>query len=412
MTTKHHGRFYSNVIWQYGLQAVKYLFPLITVPYLTRVLEPHGYAVYAYVLAFMSFAQTFIDFGFNLSGTKKIARATTIAEQNKIIGAVTEARILLSVIVGLAVTVIALFLPITRANILYTMLSYFAVTGRGLAPDFLFQGHETMGPLTTRFLISKGFSTALTFVCVSSINDILWIPILDIASSIIALIWSFAAAYRIFGTRIAPAPPRSAISELRESGLYGLSNISSVALTGFTTLLIGAVIHDKTLVAYWSVSMTSVSAIQSLYSPISNSLYPHMVVHNDFRFARKVIIILLPAVLLGTFLFASCSDLVMLILGGQQYVSGAWIIRWVSPLLFFSFFTILLGWPVLGASGKVREITTTTVFSALLCIALLSLATIAGIADLKTIAVIRCISEAALFFTRAWYARHYIFANK
>ena len=61
--TSAHTSFYKNTVWQYGLQLIKYLFPLITLPYLTRVLEPEGYAFYAYVVAFMAFAQVFVDFG-------------------------------------------------------------------------------------------------------------------------------------------------------------------------------------------------------------------------------------------------------------------------------------------------------------------------------------------------------------
>lgn len=93
---------------QYGLQIVKYIFPLITLPYLTRVLLPEGYAIYAYVVSFMTFAQTFVDFGFNLSGTKCIAKSETVEEENRAIGAVTEARLLLGVVTGAVVVVVAL----------------------------------------------------------------------------------------------------------------------------------------------------------------------------------------------------------------------------------------------------------------------------------------------------------------
>lgn len=217
--SKNHASFFRNTAWQYGLQIIKYLFPLITLPYLTRVLEPDGYAFYAYVVSFMSFAQVFVDFGFNLSGTKRIAKACSVGEENRIVGAVTEARILLCVVAGVVVMVVASVLPLTQGNLTYVFFAFVAVCGKGLVPDFLFQGHEHMGPITTRFLISKIISTMLTFVLVHSMADILWVPVLDILSNGIALAWSFAAALRQFGTGIEFVPMRVALAELKDLGL-------------------------------------------------------------------------------------------------------------------------------------------------------------------------------------------------
>lgn len=403
-STKSHKSFYKNTAWQYGLQIVKYLFPLITLPYLTRVLEPEGYAFYAYVVSFMSFAQVFVDFGFNLSGTKKIAQANSVAEENRIVGAVEQARLVLCVIAGIAVMIIASMLPITRGNLLYVFLAFFAVCGKGLVPDFLFQGHEHMGPITTRFLVSKSISTVLTFVLVHSMADILWVPVLDILSNGIALAWSFAAARRQFGTGIDFVPMRLALAELKTSGLYCFSNMSAQVFSGFTTLLIGVVVTDPAQISYWSLSMTAISAVQSLYSPIVNSLYPHMVNTGDYKFVRRLSLIALPAVLVGTVAFAFLSNFIILVLGGEQYLAGSWVLVWVSPLLVFSFFGMLFGWPVLGAVGKVAEVTRATVISALFCILALLGVSFAGVATLKVICVIRCITEALLLGIRFYYA--------
>ena len=126
---KSHGAFYKNTVWQYGLQIAKYLLPLITLPYLTRVLEPDGYAFYAYVVSFMTFAQVFVDFGFNLSGTKRIVKARSVDDENRVVGAVTEARLMLCVLAGFAIMIIASFLPITKGNLLYVFLAFVAVCG-------------------------------------------------------------------------------------------------------------------------------------------------------------------------------------------------------------------------------------------------------------------------------------------
>ena len=402
--SKSHSLFYKNTVWQYGLQIIKYLFPLITLPYLTRVLAPEGYAFYAYVVSFMSFAQVFVDFGFNLSGTKRIVKACSVGEENRIIGAVTEARLLLCVVAGVVVMVVASFLPLTQGNLTYVFFAFVAVCGKGLVPDFLFQGHEHMGPITTRFLISKIISTMLTFVLVHSMADILWVPVLDIVSNGIALAWSFVAARRQFGTGIEFVPMRVALAELKTSGLYCFSNMSAQVFSGFTTLLIGVVITDPAQISYWSLSMTAITAVQSLYSPIVNSLYPHMVNTGDYKFVRKLSLIALPAVLVGTVAFAFLSNFIMLVLGGEQYLTGSWVLAWVSPLLVFSFFGMLFGWPVLGAVGRVAEVTRATVISAVFCIVALLGVSFAGVATLRVICVIRCITEALLLGIRFYYA--------
>ena len=396
--------FYRNTVWQYGLQIAKYLFPLITLPYLTRVLEPEGYALYAYVVSFMSFAQVLVDFGFNLSGTKRIAAVRDAKEEGRIVGGVTQARLVLCLVTGCVVMVIASLIPITSEHFLYVLLAYVAVCGRGLLPDFVFQGHENMGPITTRFVISKGISTALTFVVVHSASDLIWVPILDIFSNGIALVWSFASAKRLFDTKVIAVPMREALVELKSSGMYCFSNMAATAFSGFTTLLVGVVITDEAVISYWSLAMTAISAVQSLYTPITNSLYPHIVKSGDYGFVRKICLIALPISIVGTISFALLSNLIILVLGGEEYLPGAWVLVWVSPVLFFSFFALLFGWPVLGAAGKVAEVTKSTIISAVFCIAALLMLSFVGAASLQVICVVRCATEALLLLLRLEYA--------
>ena len=390
----NHSSFYLNTLWQYGLQLIKYVMPLLTLPYLTRVLEPEGYAVYAYVVSFMTFAQTFVEFGFNLSGTKQVVEARDAIALGRITGSITQARLALCVLAGVACAIIGAFIPIMRENALYACLAYIAVCGRALAPDFLFQGKEQMAPITVRYFLSKGASTALTFVFVHSMADILWVPLLDIVASIIALVWSFSSARRMFGLRIEWVELNVYLKELARSGYYCLSNMSSTAFSGFTTLLIGVAIKDPAQISYWSLSMTAIGAVQSLYSPIINSLYPHMVVQGDFGFAKRLAVISVPFVFGGTALFFVLSEFIMFVLGGAQYLPGVYVLRLVAPVLVFSFYGMFFGWPVLGAVGRVKELTATTLVSSLASIAVLIAVTGAGMASVAVFAVVRSLTEA------------------
>lgn len=400
MASKHHSAFYKNTLWQYGLQLIKYVLPLLTLPYLTRVLEPEGYAIYAYVVSFMTFAQTFVEFGFNLSGTKQVVEARDARALGRVTGSITQARLALCVLAGAVCIFIGAFIPIMRENALYACLAYIAVCGRALAPDFLFQGKEQMAPITVRYFLSKGTSTALTFVFVHSMADILWVPILDIAASAIALGWSFSSARKMFGLKIEWVAPRVYLKELARSGYYCLSNMSSTAFSGFTTLLIGIAIKDPAQISYWSLSMTAIGAVQSLYSPIVNSLYPHMVAQGDFGFAKRLALVSVPFVFGGTALFFVLSEFIMLVLGGAEYLPGAYVLRLVAPVLLFSFYGMFFGWPVLGAVGKVKELTATTLVSSLASIAVLMAVTAAGMVSVAIFAVVRSLTEAFMCVLR------------
>lgn len=397
-----HGSFYKNTVWQYVLQGIKYILPLITLPYLTRVLEPEGYAVYAYVVSFMAFAQTLIDFGFNLSGTKAIAKAADAQELGLITGRITQARLLLCVLAGIGCAAIGSAIPLIRDNAIYTAFAFAAVCGRALAPDFLFQGKEEMAPITLRYLVSKSVSTVLTFVFVHSVADIFWVPILDILASLIALVWSFSAARRMFGVRIIWCGLREVLHELAISGYYCLSNMASTAFSGIITLLIGIAITDSAQISYWSLAMTAVNAVQSLYSPIVNSLYPHMVAGGDFGFAKKLMTLSIPFVFVGTVAFVLLSRIIVLILGGAEYLEGAYVLVLVSPVLIFSFYGMILGWPILGAMGRVRELTRTTVVSSLLSTAMLLVTMFCGMASVASFAIIRSLTEVLMCVMRAY----------
>lgn len=406
------GAFYKNTAWQFILQVVKYLFPLLTLPYLTRVLAPEGYAVYAYTASTMMLLSVLVEFGFNFSGTKLIAKSHSNTESNRIVGAITIARLFLCVAVALIVLLLCSFVPILNQNIIFVAVAYAATCMKALSPDFVFQGFEKMGPITTRYFISLSVLTVAIFVMIRSADDLIWIPIFELIASTIALVWSFSAAKRLFGVSIAITKLRYCVKLLRISWPYFFTNISAGALTGLSTLLVGIMIVDPAQISFWSLSIMAITAVQSLYAPVTNSLYPHMVRNSDFRFARKVILIFLPIAAVGTVVFALLAPVIMRVLGGVEYVPGAEVLLWLSPMLFTSFFSILLGWPVLGAVGNVRQLALsafiTTVFNTL---ALCAIAVL-GIASIAMIAVVRNVSELLLAALRAYFSRNVLFPAK
>ena len=398
-----HSTFYKNTLWQYGLQILKYLFPLLLIPYLTRILGTEGYAVYAYVLSFMGVVQTIADFGFTLSGTKKVVDLKgDTAALSRLVGAITVARLMLLCGLFFCVMVITRFIPIMAENTVYVIWAFFATAGRTVLPDFIFQGNERMGPLTTRYFASKGVQVALTILLVRGPGDLILVAVADVLSEIVDIAWSYRAQMRMFGIGIARPTFKESFEELRVSAVYCVSNVSSSLFSGFTTVIIGLAITSKTDIAFWSLTLTTVNAVQSLYTPIANSLYPHMIKNRDFGFARKLALAALPALVLGTVAYCALSEPIMLVLGGPEYVGGAHIMWMISPIFIFSFYGILIGWPVLGAMGLVKELTASTLFTGIVNVVSLLALYLAGLITLDVICVVRWGCDALLLLARVF----------
>ena len=398
-----HNTFYKNTLWQYGLQILKYLFPLLLIPYLTRILGTEGYAVYAYVLSFMGVVQTIADFGFTLSGTKKVVdlRGDTAA-LSRLVGAITVARLMLLCGLFFCVMVVTRFIPIMAENTVYVIWAFFATAGRTVLPDFIFQGNERMGPLTTRYFASKGVQVALTILLVRGPGDLILVAVADVLSEIVDIAWSYRAQKRMFGVGIARPTFKESFEELRVSAIYCVSNVSSSLFSGFTTVIIGLAITSKTDIAFWSLTLTTVNAVQSLYTPIANSLYPHMIKNRDFGFARKLALVALPVLVLGIVAYCALSKPIMLVLGGPKYVGGAHVMWMISPIFIFSFYGILIGWPVLGAMGHVKELTVSTLFTGIVNVVSLLALYLAGLITLDVICVARWGCDALLLLVRVF----------
>ena len=66
-------RVLHNVTSLSGLQVVTYLFPIIILPYLFRVIGPEKFGLIAFAQAFVQYFMILTDYGFSVSATKEIS---------------------------------------------------------------------------------------------------------------------------------------------------------------------------------------------------------------------------------------------------------------------------------------------------------------------------------------------------
>lgn len=343
----------NNTIMLMIFNIAKIVFPFITLPYLTRILTTDSYGIVAYVKTVMSYMQIFVDFGFVLSATKDIVKCREDKnEMERVIGDTMVARVILGGLGFVVVLILSLALPILRTNILYTMLSYVAVFLSIFLMDFLFRGLERMHVITIRFIVMKIISTIFTFVLIKGDQNLILIPILDIVSTLIAIlmVWYEIGKMQL---KLKFSEMKKVISTLKDSFVYFLSNVAATSLNALSTIIIG-IYTSPTEVAYWSLCMQIIGSITACYNPISDGIYPEMIKTKNTAIIKKVLKIFMPIVLAGCIFSYFFANIGFMILGGEKYSNAVPVFRLLIPTLFFGFPAIIFGWPALGAIGKAK----------------------------------------------------------
>lgn len=400
-----------NSLSLYIMTIAKMVFPLITLPYLTRVLSVESYGVNTYVNSIMSYVQLMIDFGFILSATAKIAAADDDKKViGKIVGNTIIAKFILTAISFIILTILIGSIGLLKDNWLFTVLSFVYTALSIFLLDFLFQGMGQMQLLSVRFIIMRSIATVLTFILVKDDADLIFIPILNIIAYGVAVALSLYEVLFKFKIKIIFGKGMEIWETLKYSFVYWLSDISTTAFTALNTVIIGACISSAE-VAYWGLAIQIIGTIQGFYSPITTSLYPEMIKAPRISLIKKVLMIFIPLVSLGSIMLYFLSPLFLLILGGNKYLEAVPVLRALIPLLFISFFSMLFGWPILGAIQKAKETTFSTITAATLQVVGLGILFYTGTLTIIHIAWLRFVTEFIMLLIRfCWCVRYrYLF---
>lgn len=403
---KENKKVANNIIMLYIMNITQLVLPLLTLPYLTRVLSVDGYGVVSYVKSIMTYATLIIEFGFLLSGTKDVVEAKdNKKELGKIIGRITECKLLLSMISFLVLIGMIYTIPILKRHPLFTLLSFVTPFLSIFLFDYLFRGLEKMQVVTLRYLIMKGISTTSTFIFIKNESQLNLIPVLDILGSLFAILW-INAEIRKMNIQIKFDTFSSVLNSLKISFTYFLSDVATTAFGALNTFFVGIYLSASD-VAFWGVTMSFVGAVQSMYSPISDGIYPHMIKTKSLKLFKKILFFFVPLLILGGMITFWGSNIIMFIIGGEKYVSAAIYLRESVPLLIISFFSILCGWPLLGAINKVKETTLTTTITALLQVLGIFILILCHQFTIENLIIVRTLTELFLALSRISFVRKF-----
>ena len=151
---------------------VNLIFPLITFPYISRILLPEGIGRITYVQSINNYFLLFINLGIPLYGIREIAKVrNNKLEKSKVFSEIFFLNII-TTILGVVVYICFYNLNIIKNDKEIFLIFSLVLLFNFLSVDWFFQGIEDYKYITVRTVIIKILSTLFLFVFIKKSSDI------------------------------------------------------------------------------------------------------------------------------------------------------------------------------------------------------------------------------------------------
>ncbi len=341
----------GNVFSLSVLQAVTYLIPLITLPYLVRVLGVEKYGLVAFAQAFIQYFIILSDYGFNISATLDIAsNKHNLTKVSQTFSSVMMIRFVLMAVVFGVLYLLVVTIGRFAEDPLIFLLSYGLVVGNVLFPIWFYQGMEMMKYFAVLTLVARSIFLALIFVFIRNEGDYLLVPVLNSLGFVVAGVISLWIAIRKIHIRIQWPGMRVIRDQFRNSFQFFLSTLSSSISSSLNTLVLGLLMSNR-IVGYYAAAEKLFIALRASFYPLVQALYPYMANRrNVYLFKRIFYLALGCAIVIAATVFIFSEPIISFIFG-SGFEASAKILRLFALIVPIAGASLLLSYPLLAALG-------------------------------------------------------------
>ena len=297
--TQEKKRLFSNFYSLSFLQAANYLLPLITLPYLVRVLGMEYVGLLGFATALVTYLTIISDYGFNLSATREIALHKDNKEKvEEIFSSVMSIKFLLLLISFILILVLIFSFEKLLQEWLVYLLTFCTVIGQVLFPVWFFQGMQRMRYIALLNMLSKFIFTVAIFIFVQKQSDFYIVPLLASIGAIIAGVFALIVVKKEF--KVSFKPRRVEVLKYYIiDGWHIFTSSLGVNLYKTNAIVVLGIFTNDTIVGYFWIAKKVIDTLNQIASTISITIFPY--INSKYTLNRDLINFLIK---LGIVIFA------------------------------------------------------------------------------------------------------------
>lgn len=350
-----------NFIMNAILTMSSFIFPLISFPYVSRILLPVGTGKVSFATSLISYFLMFAQLGIPTYGVRACAKVrddkralTKTAHELLIINLV------MSVLSYAALFLALIFVPrLQEDRTLYLVISL-TIIFNTIGMEWLYKALEQYTYITVRSIIFKFIALIAMFALVHTQDDYVLYGFTTILASSASNIFNFIHARRYISMR--PVGGYRFTPHLKAVAIFFAMACAATIYTNLDTVMLGFMATDED-VGYYNAAVRIKSILVSIVTSLGTVLLPrasYYVEHGLMEEFRKIsrkalnfVFIAATPMMLFFILFAKQG---IFLLSGEAYAGSVLPMQVIMPTLLFIGLTNILGIQILVPMGKEKVV--------------------------------------------------------
>ena len=309
------------------LQVFTILFPLLTYPYLLRVIGLELYGVIVFAQTIINYVSLVINFGFNMSGARDVAvHKEDKVRLSRIVSSTYLCKFILWIVCLIVYLSVISIVPFFRDYYWVYLLSFLLTLNELLLPIWFFQGIEKMKYITIVNLSARLLFVAAIFLFVREREDYLLVPFLNGIGTILA---GGLSLYIVLGKEkinLFVIPIKDLKSAYKESFPLFVSSLSTQIYVNVNKLVIGSFL-GMSEVSIYDMADKVLHLMKLPISMMAQAVFPKISRERNIRFVNRVMFLVAGTVLLAYICVFIGSDWIVYLFTGEYMEEASIIMR-------------------------------------------------------------------------------------